>query len=74
VFRGTYEWSSGWADDYREQARWDDIISWFYITVDNMNTSHDKASENQALPWTHRRPNDENGKNVQVIAWCAIRF
>lgn len=42
-----------WADDYRDQTRWDDLISWFYIAIDLMNPN--ESAEENPLPWTRSR-------------------
>lgn len=56
---GSREFSSNWADDMRDQTRWDDLFSWFYMTIDLMNP--DESAGDSPLPWTfansvqHRR-------------------
>ncbi|VDM93836.1 unnamed protein product [Onchocerca ochengi] len=51
-FRGTPEWSSGWASKCREQNRFDDLIAWMYVACELYDPSSIVA---QPLPWTYRQ-------------------
>ncbi|MCP9265088.1 hypothetical protein DINM_020289 [Dirofilaria immitis] len=52
AFRGTPEWSSGWASKGREQNRFDDLIAWLYVACELYDPSPNIA---QPLPWTYRQ-------------------